>query len=1151
LKTKEFEQLISHNFLILIILILFIFSINLSYAVVPPVTTTQNASSVGRYDIYELTMTNNTSYSNPYDGIIITAVFTAPSAKTYTVGGFYYAANTWKLRFAPMEAGSWTWTLSYNDGNGIYNTSGAFTATTSNNTGFLRIHPNNQCRFMTEFDGKAFYPLGYNCPYDTTSVFFINTTAAGNNMQRAYGGSTNSFLGTFNTNNSGMNIYNLPFGIQGDQFAALLHKYGMKYQMSFFTSPPTLDITSNPNTRQAMLNYHKYMINRFGAYVDVWELFNEQGNNVPQAYIDTITTYIHKFDPYRHLITVSNDLSQLNQSAIDFVGTHQYISSDDINLDQDLSIKNYRTTYNKPVLLGEGGNSSPQGAYSPLRYRIQIWTAFFCEGGVLFWNGGAKSACQTSMNGGSGGIANQYIGSEERAESKVLSDFCSNFDPATIPITPTLTPANQMRCYALSSNVDQGIYIVHKTNHNTILSGATVKTNVPCDMLGQWIDPATGVLLNTFSVSAGQQTISIPPFQVDIVLRMLATPTQSVLQFNTSSYTVNSDQSSVTLSVNRLGGNLVNAISVSYNTADISAKAGTDYTAVSGTLNWAANDNNPKTITVPLTICSTLIPDITFNMVLTNPTGGATLGFSGIAMVTKYNTIINAGVYSANEFIVAKNAAVLNVPINRIGNGVGTMSVYYATRGSGGTDFVAIPDGQKTLNWADGDMTPKTIPITILGTAAAGRQFFVTMDDNGWSVPGSTYAYFVRNEITIIDPASSAGVLAFSGSTGMTMNGYGYAACAYRVQGNAGSITIPISRIGGGSGAVSITYNTSSQGLHVGTALVGVDFTDKSGTLNWADGDMADKIINIPIVNNTSSEISNTTFWVFLGNTSGGALSSSPTSAEVTIINSNILDFAGNLSSCKNSTQTYKTIFASGYSYLWNANGGDIIGADNLASVNIIWTTSGSNGTITLDRTNNGTGFIDSVSKTITINPLPSPVIQGPTNAIKGEVVHYSVQNNQVTNYKWWVEGGQIKGSSDSSDVDVIWGNGDSGKLHSIETSSDGCIDSASIDVKLVITSVNDIGKNNGLYLKLIPNPMSDRATIEITSNKTVNAVIQIVNSYGIVIKNMNNVLINEGTQNIVWDGYDMFGNPVTDGMYLIKLSSEFGVVVEKVILLR
>ena len=69
------------------------------------VKVTQNAAAVGRYEIYELTMENGTHYENPWEDPAITAVFTSPTGRTYTVGGFLYDAknqtNTWKSALCP------------------------------------------------------------------------------------------------------------------------------------------------------------------------------------------------------------------------------------------------------------------------------------------------------------------------------------------------------------------------------------------------------------------------------------------------------------------------------------------------------------------------------------------------------------------------------------------------------------------------------------------------------------------------------------------------------------------------------------------------------------------------------------------------------------------------------------------------------------------------------------------------------------------------------------------------------------------------------------------------------------------------------------------------------------------------------------------
>ena len=126
----------------------------------PEITLGANTEVVAAYDIYELTMANPATYGNPWDDPAISAVFTSPTHTTNTVHGFYYAAHTWKLRFAPRQAGNWIWTLTVTDSSGTCSRSGGFTGAISNNSGFLRPNPLNPFGFVTESDGRPFHASG-------------------------------------------------------------------------------------------------------------------------------------------------------------------------------------------------------------------------------------------------------------------------------------------------------------------------------------------------------------------------------------------------------------------------------------------------------------------------------------------------------------------------------------------------------------------------------------------------------------------------------------------------------------------------------------------------------------------------------------------------------------------------------------------------------------------------------------------------------------------------------------------------------------------------------------------------------------------------------------------------------------------------------
>jgi hypothetical protein len=875
-------------------------------AAAPPVTVAQNAGTIGRYDVYELTLTNATPYENPWEDVSIAATFTAPSARTYAVGGFYYSADTWKFRFAPMEAGKWTWALTYTDGGGVFKAAGDFACVTSNNSGFLRIHPNNPYRFVTEGDGRAFYPLGFSTPVPavrpgstweehnwstdangqrtTLDDFLLCFANAGLNMLRTMNQGDMcgfSFIpgGGINIKGTGKNKYDMLAGQWGDRFLEGVHRAGAKCQMVIWANPssfvPKYDLT-NPAVRQACLNYHQYIVNRFSAYVDVWEMCNEN-RHVPQSYADAIAAFLRSHDPYRHPITISYDQPELaDQSPFDITSPHGYYRVQNLSVDDVIRgvVAAMKKRYpNKPVLYGECGNSAPVGGHDPLRYRLMIWTAFFNEGGLIFWNGAGKSAFQY------GGIANQYFGAEERSAAKILSDFSSDFDPLAGPARVTLAPAKEMRGYALASGVDFGLYIVHPASQNAPLSGASVRLTVPADgMHGEWVDPGSGAVLQSFEAGPGDQTLGIPTFTADIALRLRAGTPQPVIRFSRSSYDVPGDRDSVTLTVNR-DGDAGTAVTVDYATNDGLAKAGADYTSASGTLSWAAGDGNPKMLTVPVIKDTTVKADRDFRVVLSNPTGGATLGAARAALVTVSNVITDRAVFSEPVYTVSKNAGRAGITVNRIGGG-GPLTIEFTT-GAGtavaGTDYAFIPKPPTapTLTWGAGDTSPKTLFVTILDGDKLGNK---TLDLN--MSGGTAFGLPCRATLVIVDDATmSPGILHFSGYTSLVSTGYGEpGACYPVVPAGAAKATVSVSRTDGSHGAVSVEYTT----IAAGTAAPGVNYSATRGTLSWADGESADKMITVPIFDRRG-ETGDLTLWLRLGKPTGGAILTHPQAALVTL----------------------------------------------------------------------------------------------------------------------------------------------------------------------------------------------------------------------------------------------------------------------------
>lgn len=122
-------------------------------------------------------------------------------------------------------------------------------------------------------------------------------------------------------------------------------------------------------------------------------------------------------------------------------------------------------------------------------------------------------------------------------------------------------------------------------------------------------------------------------------------------------------------------------------------------------------------------------------------------------------------------------------------------------------------------------------------------------------------------------PLVNAGTLALSSATASVAE-------------SAGSVSFTVSRTGGSAGPASIAYATAN-----GTATAGSDYTATSGTLNWADGETSAKTITIPVLDDTTSE-SSETLTLTLSGVAGAALGS-PAAATITVTDDDDSSFAG------------------------------------------------------------------------------------------------------------------------------------------------------------------------------------------------------------------------------------------------------------------
>lgn len=174
--------------------------------------------------------------------------------------------------------------------------------------------------------------------------------------------------------------------------------------------------------------------------------------------------------------------------------------------------------------------------------------------------------------------------------------------------------------------------------------------------------------------------------------------------FAAQSYSVfeTSGGTSVTLTVERTGP-CSGAASVKYNTFANTASAGTDFTAVSGTLSFPTGVT-ARTISVPILDDTTDESNESFVVRLNTPSTGNALGQYRAASVTVYDAD-SAGSFEFSDpvYYISEPAGPITITVYRIGDASGPASVKYSSASAtatSGSDFPAIP--ATILNFADG-----------------------------------------------------------------------------------------------------------------------------------------------------------------------------------------------------------------------------------------------------------------------------------------------------------------------------------------------------------------------------------------------------------------------------------------------------------------
>ncbi|GAB3332649.1 hypothetical protein GCM10027429_12250 [Marivirga atlantica] len=299
----------------------------------------------------------------------------------------------------------------------------------------------------------------------------------------------------------------------------------------------------------------------------------------------------------------------------------------------------------------------------------------------------------------------------------------------TAPTVSTLSPADNATDVSLSSNfvitfnedvvVNSGNLTVHRVSDDGVVRTFDVTNNTIVSVSGNEVtfDNTTDLALNTehyilldngaFEDEAGNAYGGI----ISTTAWSFTTTDETEIATNDPSVTEgNTGSSNLTFTVSLSQPAPSGGATVDYATSDGTATAGTDYTATSGTLSFAAGESS-KTIDVVVSGDLMLEPDETVILTLSNPTGT--------------NVVIsdNTGTGTINDDDAAA-VTIADVNANE-DDGTITLTATLDAQVQGGfTVDVSTADGTATV--ADNDYTAVTgQTLTFVGTAGETQNITV------------------------------------------------------------------------------------------------------------------------------------------------------------------------------------------------------------------------------------------------------------------------------------------------------------------------------------------------------------------------------------------------------------------------------------------
>ncbi len=449
------------------------------------------------------------------------------------------------------------------------------------------------------------------------------------------------------------------------------------------------------------------------------------------------------------------------------------------------------------------------------------------------------------------------------AASSVNEDAGTATMTATLDIPPT--QGVTIAYAAVNHTAIAGIDYVTTTGTLTFTPGLTLTTlTIPIldDALDEPDKALTVTLGNPISIAVG-----IPNKAVLTIVDDDPPPT---IQFGAAAYSADEDVGVVPITVT-LGVASAFTVTVDYAASEGTATAGSDYTAISGTLIFDPGQT-AQTFDIPILNDTADEADETVMLTLSNP-DNATLGsFNPVTLTLVDDDDPPAVQFSVAAYSVAESAGAVSITVTLGAVSGKTVTVEYTTSdgtATAGSDYTATTG---SLLFAP-DQTSQTFEVPILDDADDEEDETVTVTLS--NSDNATLGLPNPATLTVLDDDDPPTVQ--------------FSAATYSADESAGavSITVTLNAISGKT--VTVDYATSDE-----TATAGSDYTTASGTLTFAPGQTV-QTFEVPILDDAIDEADETVLLTL--SDAGDAMLGSPNPAMLTILDDDGPEVAFNAAS--------------------------------------------------------------------------------------------------------------------------------------------------------------------------------------------------------------------------------------------------------------